>query len=139
MPAMDPNLEAIVKKTIVGSPLAKMLGVEEVALEIDRAELRLPFRTEVTTIADVVRGGSQAARVDFAATAAAYSGVDPVKLARGTTIGFTINYLSAGRGQDLIAKAQVIQRGKSIVVIDVAVDGADGKNVSRALVTYKLS
>ena len=44
-----------------------------------------------------------------------------------------------GRGQDLVATARVIQRGRSLVVCDVDVHAKDGVHVARATVTYKLS
>jgi acyl-coenzyme A thioesterase PaaI-like protein len=56
-----------------------------------------------------------------------------------TTIGFSIHYLAAGRGRDLLATARVIQRGGSICVVEVDVRGTDATAVSRATVTYKLS
>ena len=124
---------------IVGSPYGRLLGVVGEDVEPDRVRVRLPYREDVTTIADMVHGGAIASLVDVAATAACWAspGIDPS--ARGTTIGFSINYLGAGRGQDLIATAEAIQRGKAIVVCDVTVRSADGTAVARALVTYKLS
>ena len=123
---------------IVGAPFARTLGVVSEEIEVDRVRFRLPFRDDVTTIGDTVHGGAIAGLVDVAATAAcwAHPSLDPS--ARGTTIGFAINYLNAGRGQDLIAVAEVIQRGRAISVCDVHVRGADGTLVARATVTYKL-
>jgi uncharacterized protein (TIGR00369 family) len=115
------------------------LGVVAEAIEVDRVRIRLPYRDAVTTIGDMVHGGAIAGLVDVAATAACWASptVDPS--ARGTTIGFTINYLNAGRGQDVTATADVVQRGKSIVIAEVSVRAADQTLVARAIVTYKLS
>ena len=65
---------------------------------------------------------------------------DPDKVRRGTTVGFTVNYLAAGRGTDLIAEGRVINRGKSLCVCEVKVYGAgeEGALVASALVTYKI-
>lgn len=128
----------LVEGFIVGAPFARTLGVVSEHIEVDRVRFRLPFRDDVTTIGHTVHGGAIAGLVDVAATAACWAspGLDPS--ARGTTIGFAINYLNAGRGQDLIAAAEVIQRGRSISVCDVHVRGADGTLVARATVTYKL-
>jgi acyl-coenzyme A thioesterase PaaI-like protein len=46
--------------------------------------------------------------------------------------------LNAGRGADLVATAEVIQRGRSISVCEVTVRGGETA-VARAVVTYKLS
>jgi len=130
--------EQVVRDVIVGSTFGTLLGVQLVSCEADRVQVRLPFRPEVTTIGDLVHGGAISGLVDTAATAAAWSGADLAQQGRGTTIGFTVNFLAAGRGQDLIATARIIQRGRTICVCDVDVDGADGTRVARALVTYKL-
>ena len=128
----------LVEGFIVGSPYGKHLGIVAEAIEVDRVRLRLPYREAMTTIADMVHGGAIASLVDVAATAACWASptVDPS--ARGTTIGLTLNYLNAARGQDLVATAEVIQRGRSISVCEVTVRGGDAA-VARALVTYKLS
>ncbi len=133
------RIKNLVEGFIVGSPYGRLLGIVAHTIEADRVQLRLPYREALTTIADTVHGGAIASLVDVAATAACWASptVDPS--ARGTTIGFAINYLNAGRGQDLVADATVIQRGKSILVCEVAVRGADGTSVARAIVTYKLS
>jgi uncharacterized protein (TIGR00369 family) len=130
---------SVVEGFIVGSPYGKLLGITSEAIEADRVRVRLPFREAVTTIGDMVHGGAIASLVDVAATAACWASpaVDPTS--RGTTIGFSINYLNAGRGQDLIATAEVIQRGRAIVVCQVSVRDGAGVEAARATVTYKLS
>jgi uncharacterized protein (TIGR00369 family) len=130
---------SVVEGFIVGSPYGKLLGIVSETVEADRVRLRLPYREAVTTIGDMVHGGAIASLVDVAATAACWASptVDPTS--RGTTIGFSINYLNAGRGQDLVATAEVIQRGKAIVVCQVSVRDGAGVEAARATVTYKLS
>ena len=128
----------LVRDVIVRSPFGLLVSVEPETIEPDRVRLRLPFRPEITTVGDVVHGGAIASLVDVAATAAVWSGADLATTQRGTTIGFTLNFLAAGRGQDLLATATVIQRGRTICVCEVDVRGVDGSPVARALVTYKI-
>ncbi len=135
---MSQNLEAV-RDTIVLSPLGVLLGLQVDAIEPDRARVRLPFRPEVTTLPEIVHGGAISALIDTAATAAAWSGVDLAKNPRGTTIALTVNFIAAGKGEDLVADARVVQRGGTITALEVAVTGASGKTVARGLVTYKLS
>jgi uncharacterized protein (TIGR00369 family) len=132
------EIASVVDGFIVGSPFGRHLGIVSESVEVDHIRLRLPYREALTTIGDMVHGGAIASLVDVAATGACWATADLDPSARGTTIGFAINYLSAGRGQDLIADAQVIQRGRAISVCDVHVRGADGTLVARATVTYKL-
>jgi uncharacterized protein (TIGR00369 family) len=135
---MAPDLESILRGAIASSPLAALLGLQVETIAADRVCLRLPFRTEVTTVGDLVHGGAIAALVDAAATAAAWSGADLARSPRGTTIGLTLNFLAGAHGLDLTAAARVIQRGRSIVVCEVDVRTVADTAVARALVTYKL-
>jgi uncharacterized protein (TIGR00369 family) len=130
--------EEIIRQAIITSPLAALLGIETVDVSPDRVRVRLPFRPEVTTVGDLVHGGAIAALIDVAATAAFWTGADLAQNPRGSTIGFTVNFLAPARGADLVAEARVVQRGRSICVGEVAVEGVGGRAVARALVTYKL-
>jgi uncharacterized protein (TIGR00369 family) len=132
------QVRSLVEGFIAGSPYARHLGIVAEAIEVDRVRFRLPYREAVTTIGDTVHGGAIASLVDVAATAACWSNPSVDPSARGTTIGFAINYLNAGHGQDLVATAEIIQRGRAISVCDVHVRGVDGALVARATVTYKL-
>lgn len=132
------RMDTIIRETIVGGPFGRLVGLRLETIEADRVKVRLPFRHEVTTVADLVHGGAIASLIDTAGTAAAWSGADPERIQRGTTVGFTINYLAGGRGKDLIATACVIQRGRTLCVCDVDVRTEDEMAVARALVTYKL-
>ncbi len=134
----SPDLEPVLRGAIVESPLGRLLGLELVDGTPDRVVVRLPFRPEITTVGTLVHGGAIGALVDVTATAAAWSHADLARQPRGTTIGLSINYLNPAHGHDLVATGTVVQRGKSIVVCEVAVDSA-GVAVARALVTYKLT
>lgn len=133
------QIRSLIETFIVGAPYGSRLGVTLEEVEHDRVRVRLPYDGAVTTIADVVHGGAIASLVDVAATAACWASPRVAPGARGTTIGFGINYLNAGRAQDLVATATVIQRGGSLSVCDVTVHGVDGTFVATATVTYKIA
>lgn len=122
-----------------GSPFSRTLGIEAVEFERDRTVFRLPYRHENTTIADVVHGGAILTLADIAATAAAWSGVEDPSAYRGLTANLSLSFVSAGRGQALLADARVIRRGGTLTFLDVTVTDAQGEMAARALVTYKLS
>jgi len=130
--------EDVVRGLIVDSPLGRLLGFAVGSIARDRVRVRLPFREAVTTVGDIVHGGAISALIDTAATAAAWSGADLAANPRGTTIALSVNFIAAARGQDITAEARVIQRGRTITVCEVSVDGSDGKRVANALITYKL-
>ena len=128
----------VIRGAIVASPLAKLLGVELVDVGDDVVRVRLPFRSEITTIGELVHGGAIAALVDISATAAAWTKADLARSPRGTTIGFSLNFLQGAIATDLTATARIIQRGKSVQICEVDVRNASGDAIARAMVTYKL-
>jgi uncharacterized protein (TIGR00369 family) len=131
-------IRGLVEKAIVLSPFGRLLGVQVESVEEDCVAVRLPYRTDVTTIGDLVHGGAIASHVDVSATAACWASPRVAAGSRGTTIGFSIHYLAPARSQDVVATARVVQRGGSICVVEVDVRDA-ARSVSRATVTYKLS
>jgi uncharacterized protein (TIGR00369 family) len=139
MEELDANARAIVEKAIVASPYGRLLGLVLETAEPDHVALRLPYRTDVTTLGDTVHGGAIAGLVDAAATAAFWAKLGLTAGARGTTIGLSLSFLSAGRGVDLIADARVRRRGREICNGEVIVRDANGNDVAQAIVTYKLS
>ena len=139
MSDLDANARAIVEKVIVGSPYGRMLGLVLESCEPDRVVVRLPYRSDVTTLGNTVHGGAIAGLVDAAATAAFWAKSGLSASSRGTTIGFSLSFLSAGRGVDLLADARVRRRGKEICNGEVVVRNAAGADVAQAIVTYKLS
>ncbi len=130
---------ALIEQGIVRSPYGKLLGVELAELAEDRVSVRMPYRPDLTTVGDMVHGGAISALVDMAATASFWASPSLTSGARGTTIGFSVNFLSAARRADLLATARVRRRGRSISTGEVSVTDGDGKEVAVALVTYKLT
>ena len=57
---------------------------------------------------------------------------------RGTTVSLTVTYLAPADHEDIQATARVLQRGRSLVYLDVEVQSASKKNIAKGLVTYKL-
>lgn len=136
---LAPEIQRLLDGLIAGAPYGKLLGLEFVDAEVDCVRLRLPYRAELTTLGDTVHGGAIASLVDAAATASFWASPDIQPGSRGTTIGFSINFVSAGRGRDLVATARVRRRGREISTGEVSVRDSEQREVAVALVTYKLS
>jgi uncharacterized protein (TIGR00369 family) len=137
--ALTDEITATIERFIVRSPYGALLGLRGENVEPDRVRVRLPFRPDVTTLGETVHGGAIAGLVDVAATAAAWATPRATLGARGTTVGFSLSFLAPGLGKDLVAEARVVQRGGTLCVLDVAVSDDAGRDVARALVTYRLS
>jgi uncharacterized protein (TIGR00369 family) len=118
-------------------PFSRLLGLLVEEVNQDSCCLRLPFRPELRTAADVVHGGAIASLIDTAGVVAVWSNVDPA-VTRGATASLTVNYLAAAQAVDLIAEARVIRRGRRVVFVEVDVASSTGERIAKGLVTYKL-
>ena len=123
---------------IRNSPFANRVGVKLESLEPDGATLAVDYDESLTTLGDVVHGGVISTLVDTAAAAAAWSTPDGSVPSAATTVGLTVEFLSAARGTDLRVVARVIKRGRSLCFIDVEVGDPAGELVAKGIVTYKV-
>jgi uncharacterized protein (TIGR00369 family) len=128
----------IIQQFIPNSPLVGLLGIELVGIEDGRAELRLPFKSELATMDDIVHGGAIAGLIDTAGMADSWSDDSEPGSLDGSTVTLNVNYVSAARGKDLTAVAVVSKRGRSIVFSDVRVTEPDGRLVATGTVVQRL-
>jgi len=140
---VDPRICRMVEAVLLGSPVARALGVQLRRLAVDRVELLLPFRAEIVTHGDTVHGGVIATLIDIAGAAAAGSGADAQALQGGATSSLTVQYLAPARGTALLAVAEVVRRGRKQVATDVSVfahdpAGGTGVLVAKALMSSVL-
>ncbi|SLN69341.1 PaaI family thioesterase [Oceanibacterium hippocampi] len=133
------KLKEWIDSMVAGAPFGRHLGMKCVTLEEGRAVFEMPFADHNVTVGEMVHGGAIAALVDATATAAFWHTEKLPENPRGSTIGFTINYLNAAMAAALVCEAEVIRRGGSIHVADVWVRDDKGEPIARATVTYKLS
>jgi uncharacterized protein (TIGR00369 family) len=138
--AVDPRLVQRISEVLIGSPVARTLGIALLALTRDRAVLGLPFSPGNVTLGDTVHGGVIATLIDAAGVAAAASGADAENLRGSATATLAISYLAPAQGTALRAEAAVVRRGARQVVADVAVlaDDTKGTLIAKALVTVSL-
>ena len=132
-----PTRREVIAQFIPASPLVKHLGIEVRALEPDRAELLLPYRAELATMADVVHGGAIASLIDTAGMAAAWADDEEPEALAGATVSLTVDYVAAARGQDLLATATVARRGRSLAFTDVRVTDLGGRLVAKGSLVYR--
>jgi uncharacterized protein (TIGR00369 family) len=118
-------------------PFSALLGFQIDEVKKDFCRMRLPFRPELRTNADIVHGGAIASLIDTAGVVAVWSAVSP-DVTRGATASMTVNYLSGAERVDLLAEARVIRRGRSVVFVDVDVTSPSGERIAKGLLTYKL-
>ncbi len=118
---VDPRNAAMLESVLIGSPVARTLGIRFEVVEIDHVELLLPFSMNHITVGDMVHGGVIATLIDVAGAAAAFSNVDLDAVKGGATGSLSIQYLAPAKSATLRAVADVVRRGKRQVVTEVAV------------------
>lgn len=130
----------LVEAFIPQSPFVGHLGMRLTDLEQDRVEMVLPFSDQLATIGDVVHGGAISTLIDTAGMAAAWAdSADPANGGGGSTIGLSVDFVAAARGEDLTARASVVRRGRSLCFCEVDVTGEDGQTVAKGLVTHRFA
>ncbi|MGE5335376.1 MAG: PaaI family thioesterase [Nitrososphaerota archaeon] len=133
-----PTGAEIIRHWLRTSPFVGHLHIELVALEPGTATLKLPYDQTMTTIGSVVHGGAIATLIDSAGAAAAWSDAEVPANIRGTTVTLSVSYLAAAEDEDVLAVAQVLRRGRSLVYLDIEATTASGKAVAKGLATYKI-
>lgn len=134
---VEPKHARLVTEILMGSALARRLGIALDTLEPDRIVLRMPFRPDNVTVGSVVHGGAIATLVDVAGAAASAAGAAP-EVEGGATSSLALSYLAPADGVDLAAEARVIRRSRGQAVSDVEVRDPAGRLVAKALVTSRL-
>lgn len=121
------------------APFAKTLGIFIESMKVDEVRVRLPWAEHLGRTLNVLHGGAIAALVDLAAGAAALSDFEKIESLNAATLNMLTNYLSAGSpGKDVIGIGRVRKRGRSIVVVEVEVEDAEGKLIATGTATYKM-
>lgn len=138
MESIDPAIVSRIAERIVRGPFGQHVNFELVELAVDRCTVRLPFDPTVANGIGVIHGGAISALVDTTAVGAAWASPVNNERSRGATVGLNVNYLEPGLKADLLGRARVVRRGRSICIIEVDVHDTDDRHVATGLVTYRL-
>ncbi len=119
------------------APYVRGLGVRLEAAAVDRVRLRIPYKDDNSNPGRALHGGVAASAIGIAGTLAAWTGIDDGAGLEAGTLDLAVNYLAAAIGEDIVAEARVLRRGKEIVHADVDVRNDAGKGIAKGLVTYR--
>ena len=126
--AQDPEFARRVQESFARQGLMKHLGAELVNLHPGSAEIRVPFRSELTQQHDYFHAGVAGAIADSACGYAAYTlmAADSSVL----TVEYKMNLLAPADGEELIARARVVRSGKTLKICaaDVFVRNGGAEN-----------
>ena len=117
------------------SPFVKLLGLQIIKFDNGYCQCNLEIKDNFLNIHKAVHGGVIYSLGDVGMGAALYSTLK--KDEEASTIEIKINYLKPAYSKILVCDAKVIQKGKSIAVLEAEIQ-ADDILVAKALGTYSI-
>jgi len=127
---VDDSLTAMIREAM---PLAAVLGFEAVEGGPDAVTLRGAWSKDRCTAAGVLHGGYLMALADSAAGTLAFLNLPAG--ATTSTIEAKTNFLAAVREGSVTARAELVHKGRTTVVVQTDVTDDGGRLVSRTLQT----
>ena len=124
------------RKALNESPYSQALGIEVESIDDAGARLVLPFAEINSNPGGILHGGCAAslAAVGSHAVARAVLADDSGPWVIGQ---LQVNYLSAAVAADVIAKARLLRRGRSLCFVAIDITTRDGKAIGTALATVR--
>lgn len=140
-PAEDQTatIEAI-RQNVNSGGYNQLLGMKVEKIEDGTGTVRISVDTRLMHAQQIVHGGVIFTLADTAMSMAIIATVPP--RTRFSTIEAKINYLQPVRAGELLAEAHIIQRGRSIAVLEATVyniNGEDRQAIARVLGTFSIS
>jgi uncharacterized protein (TIGR00369 family) len=127
----DPDFAARVTASFGRQRLMRTLGAVLESVEPGRVAIRLPFRDDLTQQHGFMHAGAIASVAD---SAAGYAALTLMPADAGVlSIEFKVNMLAPAKGEAIVARAEVIRPGRSIMVCRadvVALTGDEEKLVA---------
>jgi uncharacterized protein (TIGR00369 family) len=118
-------------------PFAAFLGMTLVDVTHARAVLALPFQPAHANAAGPLNGGASASLLLMAGTVAAWTEVDLDTEPSLSGVDMSIHYLTSAREEDVLAEAQVVQRGRDLFFLAVALRTPAGRPICQGVMTYR--
>ena len=118
------------------APYFRLLGMEVVELAEGYARLIVPVEEKLNSLLGVLHGGVLSSLADSAVAMALRTIIEPTE--KPVTIEMNINYLGLVQGDQAIAEARIISRGRTIAVGDVDITDKSGRLVAKSRATYMI-
>ncbi len=125
-----------IKNWVEESPYSKFLGVQLEQVDDSSARLRLPYQDANSNPGKALHGGC-------AASIGAIAGQAIARAALGEEAGpfhtaqMQVSYLAAAIGEEVVAEAKLLRRGRELCFVGVDVKTAEGKPISRIMTTVR--
>ena len=118
-------------------PFATWLGMTLVDTAPARAVLALPFQPAHANAAGPLNGGASASLLLMAGMVAAWTDIDLDTEPHLSCVDMSMQYLASAREEDVLAEAQVVQRGRDLFFLTVALRTPADKPICQGVMTYR--
>ncbi len=137
---MSKPYSEMIKEMYPMVPFQKLLGVEVVDTKEDYAKVLVPFRQELAGGGNAYHGGVISSLIDLTGALSVWMGHDTEKKgAKASTVTLNVQFLSAALGQDIVAEAHCIKRGKELNFSSIDVFTADtNKQIAKGSIVYRI-
>jgi len=135
----NPDFAVRVRQSFARQPFMHFIGAEMSTVSAGAAEIRLPFRPDLSQQHGFFHGGIVGAVADNACGYASFTLADADSSV--LTVEYKLNLMAPAAGEALIARGRVLRPGRTLVVAQADVFAvADGreKPVATALATLML-
>ena len=117
-------------------PYHASLGIRVEAVEAERVRIRLPYADANSNPGRALHGGVYASAIHAAGTLAAEAGLDDAAR-ESRTLDLSVCYLAAAIGEDIVAEARILRRGRELAYAAVDVRNDAGKALATGLLTHR--
>jgi uncharacterized protein (TIGR00369 family) len=125
-----------IRSWIEDSPYSKFLGVRLDHLDEKSARLILPYQDENSNPGKALHGGCAASLGAIGGQAVARAALGP-ESGVWHTAQMQVSYLAAAIGEDVVAEAELLRRGKELCFVSVDVKTKEGKQIASVTTTVR--
>ena len=118
------------------APYFQLLGMKVVELAEGYARLIVPVEERMNSILGGLHGGVLSSLSDSAVAMALFTIIEPDD--KPVTVELNINYLRPVQGDQAIAEAHIVKRGRTIAVGDVDITDKSGRLIAKSRATYMI-
>ena len=125
-----------IKSWVEDSPYSKFLGVRLEHLDEKSARLALPYQDENSNPGRALHGGCAASLGAIGGQAVARAALGP-ESGPWHTAQMQVSYLAAAIGEDVIAEAELLRRGKQLCFVSIGVKTREGRPIASITTTVR--
>ncbi len=125
-----------IREWVEGSPYSQFLGIRLEHLDDTSARLVLPYRDENSNPGKALHGGCAASLGAIGGQAVARAALGPGS-GPWHTAQMQVSYLAAAIGEEIVAEAQLLRRGKQLCFVSIDVTNREGKPIASITTTVR--